>query len=72
MSELSAEGYRMINGHQARYHSQYKAWDLYRCYDGGSPRMLYFAVAITDTGGLTVLEAKNLAGIKKRVTEEIE
>jgi hypothetical protein len=72
MSTLSAEGYRMINGHQALYHSQYKGWDLYRCYDGGSARMLYFAVAVTDTGGLTVLEARNLAGIKKRVTEEIE
>lgn len=36
----------------------------------GSPRMLYFAVAITDAGGLTVLEAENLANIKKSFMED--
>jgi len=71
MTELSAEGYTTICGHQARFHSQYKAWDLYRCYDGGKPRMRYFAVGFDKDGGMTALEAENLAGIKKAVTEAI-
>lgn len=69
MSERMTDGTTMINGHTARFHSQYKTADLYRCYDGGKPRMRYFAVCLTKTAGLVTLEARNLSGIKEEVTK---
>ena len=55
-----------INGHVAKFHSEYRAWSIYRCYDGGNPRMLYFGV-----GGGTVLESRNLDGIKAKIKEAV-
>ena len=64
------DGFTTIDGHVARFHSQYKTWDIYRCFDGGSPRMLYFACGFVN-GGMVVLEAKNLSGIREKVTEAV-
>lgn len=61
-----------IMGCEARYHSLYKGWELYRRYVGNQPKMCYFAVGITEQGGLTILDAYNLASIKKKVTEIVE
>lgn len=56
----------VIIGHEARSHSRYMGWDLYRCYDGGKPRMLYFAVK-DDGSDVIVLRSGNLMGIKNEV-----
>lgn len=61
-----------ILGNEARFHSMYKGWEIYRRYVGNQPKMCYFAVGFSETGGLTVLDAKNLAGIKVKVTEIVE
>lgn len=68
------EDFKMINGEYCKYHSLYKGWELYRGWNilGNHGRMLYFAVGFTAKGGLTILTAKNLSGIKEAVTEAVE
>lgn len=64
-------GTSYIEGHECRKHSDYKGFELYRCFDGGQPRMRYYAVGFF-MGNLVSVEAKNLDGIKRAVTELIE
>ena len=61
-------GTTYIDGHECRKHSDYKGFELYRCFDGGQPRMRYFALGVIDCGFVSI-EAKNLDGIKRAVTE---
>ena len=58
-----------ILGYPCRYHSTYKGFDLWRDVSGGTPRMHYIAVGINAAGGIITIEAKNLDGIKGRVTK---
>lgn len=59
----------VILGYPCRYHSTYKGFDLWRDVSGGTPRMHYIAVGINAAGGIITIEAKNLDGIKGRVTK---
>jgi hypothetical protein len=59
-----------LMGHPARFHSTYYGWELYRCIDGGQPRMHYIAVKCVDGGCLVSIESRNLDGIKERVRKQ--
>lgn len=61
-----------IMGCEARFHSMYKGWEIYRRYVGNQPKMCYFAVGIPASNGLTILDAENLASIKAKVTEIVD
>lgn len=61
-------GTTYIEGHECRKHSDYKGFELYRCFDGGQPRMRYYALGFFE-GEMVSVEAKNLDRIKRAVTE---
>ena len=58
----------VILGYPCRFHSNYKGFQLWRDVSGGTPRMHYIAVGI-DAKGMVTIEARNLDGIKGRVTK---
>lgn len=58
-----------ILGYPCRFHSTYKGFELWRDVSGGTPRMHYIAVGLDDSKGMITIEAKNLDGIKGRVTK---
>lgn len=64
--------FTMIGGLPCTVWGPYKKWTIYRAYNvlKDRPMMRYFAVGITDAGGLTTLEAGSLDRIKKRVSEQ--
>lgn len=68
---MDGEELILIMNYPCRFHSEYKGWEIYRAWDimNDHGRMLYFASGITPEGGLTILQAKNLSGIKKKVSE---
>lgn len=68
---MDGEELTLIMNYPCRFHSEYKGWEIYRAWDivNDHGRMLYFASGITPEGGLTILQAKNLSGIKARVSE---
>lgn len=55
--------------HHVQYHSDYKGYQIYREYNPltDRPMMSYFAIKAAMT-----LHAKNLSGIKDRVTEAVQ
>ena len=55
------EGYKIISGDYAKFHSKYKGWELYRAWNISEDhgKMRYFAVKDDE-----IREAKNLSGIK--------
>lgn len=71
VERMEGEKLTLIMNYPCRFHSMYKGWELYRAWDivNDHGRMLYFASGITPEGGLTILQAGNLSGIKKRVSE---
>lgn len=68
---MDGEELTLIMNYPCKFHSMYKGWEIYRAWDivNDHGRMLYFASGITPEGGLTILQAKNLSGIKARVSE---
>lgn len=60
-----------IKGWPCKFRSIYKGWQLFRAWDIANDhgKMLYFATNVTPSGGLTILEARNFDGIKKKVSE---
>lgn len=71
VERMDGEELTLIMNYPCRFHSVYKGWEIYRAWDivNDHGRMLYFASGITPEGGLTILQAKNLSGIKARVSE---
>lgn len=60
----------VILGYPCRYHSTYKGFDLWRDVSGGTPRMHYIAVGFdAKKREMITIEAKNLDGIKGRITK---
>lgn len=59
----------VILGYPCRYHSTYKGFELWRDVSGGTPRMHYIAVGFIGAKSMITIEAKNLNGIKERVTK---
>ena len=59
----------VILGYPCRFHSTYKGFELWRDVSGGTPRMHYIAVGLDTSNGMITIEAKNLDGIKGRVTK---
>ena len=59
----------VILGYPCRFHSTYKGFELWRDVSGGTPRMHYIAVGLDASNGMITIEAKNLDGIKGRVTK---
>ena len=61
------EGYAIISGDHAVFHSKYKGFDLYRAWnmEENHGKMRYFAVK-----NGKILEAKNLSGIKRKASAE--
>ena len=61
------DGFTVISGDYAKYHSTYKGWKLYRAWNvqENHGKMRYFGVSEGK-----IVEAKNLSGIKYKVSAE--
>ena len=71
VERMEGEELTIIMNYPCRFHSMYKGWEIYRAWDIANDhgKMLYFASGITPKCGHTILQAGNLSGIKKRVSE---